>query len=131
MTDFGWGDLLDGGDEGVADGLFSEGASWLLDRTDFTIAAQTPAKDRVRCVDDPVAASEDGADDEDKIILAQVARQELSSNRDQGTFFGCDDAPRNQLTLLYQQPPNVPLCVHRTSRLFLRLHRRLSTARIS
>ncbi|BGP58896.1 hypothetical protein NBRC10512_002659 [Rhodotorula toruloides] len=83
VTDFGWGDLLDGGDEGVADGLFSEGASWLLDRTDFTIAAQTPAKDRVRCVDDPVAASENGADDEDKIILAQVARQELSSNRDQ------------------------------------------------
>ncbi|BGP28450.1 hypothetical protein JCM10296v2_000183 [Rhodotorula toruloides] len=86
-TVFGWGDLLGGIDESVADGLLSEeAAGWLLDRTDFTIAAQTSAKDRAQSADETVAASEDGADDEDETILAQVARQELSSDRDQAAL---------------------------------------------
>ncbi|KAK4331987.1 hypothetical protein RTBOTA2_000166 [Rhodotorula toruloides] len=89
VTVFGWGDLLGGGDESGADGLLSEGASWLLDRTDFTIAGQTLAEDQMQFVDGDgiaVAGLEEGASEEDEVILAQVGGQELSSDRGQVTL---------------------------------------------
>lgn len=86
-TAFGWEELLGGGEDGSLVELQS--ASWLLDRSAFTIGAQTPARDRSRPEKlgrDAMTASgsEEGADDEDQVVLAQVPRPEASPADDAG-----------------------------------------------